>query len=132
VDFAQLVKQYSNDSTNKDGKKDKRMLYIGADRKVITGNPDTTKISTSYVERQNLTMRMSVRRLARKTNAFSKKYDNHCYAIALHFMYYNFVRIHKTLHITPAMEAGLIKKFMTFEDILNLVPPEPRKLQKFY
>jgi IS1 family transposase len=133
VDFAQLVKQYSNDSINKEGKKDKRMLYIGADRQVISGNPDKTKISTSYVERSNLTMRMSVRRLARKTNAFSKKYDNHCYAIALHFVYYNFVRIHKSLRVTPAMEAGLIKRFMTFEDIVNLVPlPPPRKLKKFY
>lgn len=133
VDFAQLVKQYSNDSINKEGKKDKRMLYIGADRQIITGNPDKTKISTSYVERQNLTMRMSVRRLARKTNAFSKKYDNHCYAIALHFVYYNFVRIHKSLRVTPAMEAGLIKRSMSFEDVVNLVPPpEPRKLKKFY
>lgn len=97
------------------------MKYIGADRQIISGNPDKTKISTSYVERQNLTMRTNVKRLARKTNAFSKKYDNHCYAIALHFVYYNFVRIHKTLRVTPAMKSGLIKRFMTIEDIVNLV-----------
>jgi IS1 family transposase len=133
VDFAQLVKQYSNDSINKEGKRDKRNLYIGAERVTITGNPDKTKISTSYVERQNLTMRMSVRRLARKTNAFSKKYDNHCYALAIYYVYYNFVRLHKSLRVTPAMKAGLTKRFMTIEDMVWLVPePQPRKLKKFY
>jgi len=132
VDFAQLVKQYSNDSINKEGKRDKRNLYIGADRKVITGNPDKTKISTSFVERSNLTLRMSVRRYARKTNAFSKNYDYHCYALAIFYVYYNFVRIHASVRVAPAMAAGITKRFMTIEDMVKLVPPlPPRKLKKF-
>jgi IS1 family transposase len=121
VDFAQLVKQYSNNSKNLDGKIDKRMKYIGAQRIVVSGAPEKQYISTSYIERQNLTMRMHMRRFTRKTNAFSKKMENHCYAIALHFVYYNFVKIHSALRVTPAMEAGLTKKLMKIEDIVNLV-----------
>lgn len=121
VDFAQLVKQYSNRSVDKEGKLDKRTKYTGAERIVIEGNPDKRYISTSHIERQNLTMRMHMRRFTRKTNAFSKKMDNHCYAIALHFVYYNFVRIHKTLRVTPAMEAKLIDRPLTFEDVALLV-----------
>ena len=77
-------------------------------------------ISTSYIERQNLTMRMHKRRITRLTNALSKKIENHCHAIALHFVYYNFVKIHKTLRVPPAMQTGLIKRLMTIEDIVNL------------
>lgn len=120
IDFAQLVKQYSTTSTNKDGKLDRRQKYVGAERRVIAGNPDKQHISTSYIERQNLTIRMHTRRFARKTNAFSKKMDNHCYAIALHFVYYNFVRVHLSLKVTPAMEAKISNKPMKFEDIVNL------------
>src|SRR5579872_2492320 len=80
---------------------------IGCNRKEISGNPDTRHISTSYVERQNLTMRMHNRRLTRLTNAFSKKMEMHAHSIALHFMFYNFCRIHQTLRVTPAMQAGL-------------------------
>ena len=79
-------------------------------------------ISTSYVERQNLTMRMHMRRFTRLTNAFSKKVENHCHAIALHFVYYNFVKIHQSLSVTPAMQAGLTKKPMTIQDIAMLIP----------
>jgi IS1 family transposase len=121
VDFAQLVKQYSNNSKNLDGRIDKRMKYIGAQRIIVEGSPEKQYISTSYIERQNLTMRMHMRRFTRKTNAFSKKMENHCYAIALHFVYYNFVKIHSALRVTPAMEAGLTKKLMKIEDIVNLV-----------
>lgn len=110
IDFAQLVKQYSKDSTTLDGKKDKRLKYIGAEKHIITGNPDKKHISTSMIERQNLTMRMHIRRFTRKTNAFSKKVDNHCYAIALHFVYYNFIKMHKTLRITPASYGGRINQ----------------------
>lgn len=120
VDFAQVVKQYSTESTNLDGKVDKRERYIGAKRITISGNPDKRFISTSMVERQNLTVRMQNRRFMRDTNAHSKKYDNHCYSLAIHFVWYNFVRLHSTLRITPAMKAGLTKRFMTMEELVNL------------
>lgn len=93
----------------------------GANKTTVSGNPDPDHVSTSYVERQNLTMRMHMRRFTRLTNAFSKKVENHCHAIALHFVYYNFVKQHKTLRITPAMAAGLTKRFMSIEDIVKLV-----------
>jgi IS1 family transposase len=115
IDFAQLVKIYG--TTEEDG----RERYLGADKRRIQGNPDPKYVSTSHIERQNLTMRMHMRRFTRKTNAFSKKVENHCYALALHFVYYNFVKIHKTLRVTPAMEAGLTKDLMNLEDIINLI-----------
>jgi hypothetical protein len=93
---------------------------VETEKKVIAGNPDPKYISTSYIERQNLTMRMHMRRFTRLTNAFSKKIENHAFAIALHFVYYNFVKLHKSLRITPAMEAGLTKRFMSIEDIVRL------------
>src|SRR4051795_212254 len=89
---------------------------------IITGNPDEKHISTSYVERQNLTMRVHMRRFTRLSNAFSKKIQNHCYAIALHFVYYNFVKLHKRLNVTPAAAAGISKRFMSIGDIVRLVP----------
>jgi len=94
---------------------------IGAKKKAGIGAPDPTHISTSYVERQNLTMRMNIRRFTRLTNSFSKKMENHCHAIALHFMYYNFVRIHQTLRVTPAMEAGVTDHVWTLEDVIGLL-----------
>lgn len=93
---------------------------IGTKKTKVTGFPDKKHISTSYVERQNLTMRMHMRRFTRLTNAFSKKMENHCLAIALHFVYYNFCKVHKSLRVTPAMEAGLAKRPMTIEDLVNL------------
>jgi hypothetical protein len=90
----------------------------------ITGGPDPRYISTSYVERQNLTMRMSIRRFTRLTNAFSKKVANHEAAIALHFMYYNFCRVHKTLRVTPAMEAGLANHVWEIEELVALLEPK--------
>jgi hypothetical protein len=86
----------------------------------ITGNPDARHISTSFVERQNLTMRMSMRRFTRLTNAFSKKLDNHKAAVALYFMWYNFARIHQTLRVTPAMEAGICDHVWSAEEIARL------------
>ncbi len=94
--------------------------YVGAKKTIITGNPDFEKISTSYVERQNLTMRMGMRRFTRLTNGFSKKAENHAHAVALHFMYYNFGRIHKTLRVTPAMEAGITDHVWRLEEIAAL------------
>lgn len=121
IDFAQLVKMYGKDgSGNSTEKKYSPAECIGCKKHIVSGNPDPAHISTSFVERQNLTMRMHMRRFTRLTNAFSKKIENHCYAIALHFVYYNFVKIHKTLRVPPAMEAGLIKRLMTIEDIVRL------------
>jgi len=98
--------------------------------KQISGDPDKELVSTSHVERQNLTMRMHMRRFTRLTNAFSKKVENHERAVALHFMYYNFVRIHQTLKVTPAMEAGLTERLWKLEDIVALIDaaaPAPKK-----
>jgi hypothetical protein len=85
------------------------------------GKPDGKEISTSHVERQNLTMRMSMRQFTRLTNGFSKKIENHYFATALYFMYYNFGRIHKTLRVTPAMEAGISDHVWTLEEIAELI-----------
>jgi len=115
IDYAQLVKQYG---TKED---DKRHQYLGAEKRVITGSPREKFISTSYMERQNLTTRMSNRRFTRETNAFSKKVENHCHAVALNFVYYNFCRIHSSLSVTPAMQAGLTKKPMKLEEIVQLI-----------
>ena len=121
IDFAQLVKLYGNATgENKDERKYSPAECTGAKKNVVSGNPDPEHISTSYFERQNLTMRMPMRRFTRLTNALSKKIENHCHAIALHFVNYNFVKIHKTLRVPPAMEAGLIKRLMTIEDIVKL------------
>ena len=93
----------------------------GAKPTTITGNPDMAAVSTSYVERQNLTMRMSMRRFTRLTNGFSKKLENLGHAVALHFMYYNFGRIHQSLRITPAMAAGVTDHAWSLEEIATLV-----------
>ena len=134
IDFAQLVKVYghSSDSNNSNERKYSPSKLKSIDKRPISGNPDEAHVSTSYVERQNLTMRMHMRRFTRLTNAFSKKLENHCHAIALHFVYYNFCKIHKSLRVPPAMEAGLIKRVMTLEDIANLVPDEAPKKRGSY
>jgi len=94
---------------------------IGAVKNPIMGNPDPALINTSFVERQNLTMRMSMRRFTRLTNAFSKKFENHCHALALYFVFYNFCRVHKTLGATPAMASGLIDRVMKMTDVVALI-----------
>jgi IS1 family transposase len=94
---------------------------IGCDMKTVIGSPDYEHVSTSYVERQNLTMRRSMRRFTRLTNGFSKKIENHGHAVALHIMYYNFVRVHKTLRVTPAMEAGIADHVWTMEELVGLL-----------
>ncbi len=120
VDFAHLVKLYGETSEHAKGR------YSPADctgiRKTrVEGKPDSDHISTSYVERQNLTMRMHMRRFTRLTNAFSKKVENHAYAVALHCTFYNYVRIHKTLRVSPAMAAGLTTRLWDMRDIVTLV-----------
>ena len=125
IDFAQLVKIYGPaEGGTSTERKYSANVCKGIKKTVVCGEPDENLISTSYVERQNLTMRMHMRRFTRLTNAFSKKIENHCHAIALHFVYYNFVKQHKTLRVTPAMAAGLTKRFMSIEDVVKLVPDE--------
>ena len=122
IDYAMLIKNYGGERTYRDGttKKCRRSECSSITTWVVNGQPNPDKISTSLIERQNLTMRMSMRRFTRKTNAHSKKWWNHECAIAMHFMWYNFARIHETLRITPAMEAGLTNRLWSFEDIVSL------------
>ena len=121
IDYAMLQKIYGgSEGESTTERKYSCAECTGAKKKVISGDPNPKFISTSYVERQNLTMRMHMRRFTRLTNAFSKKLENHCHAIALYFVYYNFVKIHKSLRVQPAMQAGLIKRLMTIEDIVRL------------
>lgn len=94
---------------------------IGVIKTPIKGNPDPALVNTSFEERQNLTMRMSMRRFTRLTNAFSKKFENHCHALALYFVFYNFCRVHKTLGATPAMASGLVEAVMHMRDIVGLI-----------
>jgi hypothetical protein len=124
IDYAQLIKIYGEPIGQGNEKRYSPAECTGCKKTWVSGQPDDMHISTSYVERQNLTMRMHMRRFTRLTNAFSKKIENHCYAIALHFVYYNFVKIHQTLRVPPAMEAGLIKRLMTIEDIIKLTEKE--------
>ena len=122
VDYARLVKIYAAD--HRIGKPERKYSpghMTCATKTRVVGNPDRSKISTSYVERQNLTMRMNMRRFTRLTNGFSKKVETLGYAVSLHFMYYNFGRIHKTLRVTPAMEAGISDHVWSLEEIAELV-----------
>jgi hypothetical protein len=103
-----------------DEKRYSQAVCLGCDVKIIQGDPDAKHISTSYVERQNLTMRMGMRRFTRLTNGFSKKIENHAASIALHFMHYNFARVHMSLRVTPAMEAGVTDHVWSIEEIVSL------------
>lgn len=124
VDFATLQKIYG--ASDESEKRYSPAKCIGCEMKTVIGNPDPKYVSTSYVERSNLTMRMSMRRFTRLTNAFSKKIDNHAHSVALHFMHYNFCRIHKTLRVTPAMEAGLSDHVWNLEELAALLDQTPR------
>jgi IS1 family transposase len=120
IDYAQLQKIYGAASEN-----DTRYspaVCIGCDMKVVSGDPDPKHVSTSFVERQNLTMRMHMRRFTRLTNGFSKKVDNHRHSVALHYMFYNFCRIHQTVKVTPAMEAGITDHVWSLEELCALMP----------
>lgn len=129
VDYAQLVKMYGNAPESMKGR------YSPADctgikKRRVEGNPRKEDVSTSYVERQNLTMRMSMRRFTRLTNAFSKKIDNHIHMLSLYFVHYNFCRIHKTLKVTPAMAAGVSNALYDMEWVVGLIDeraPAPKK-----
>jgi len=119
VDYAMLVKLYTGDPVNEGKYSPGECCGTRTDN--ITGNPDPIHVSTSYIERQNLTMRMGMRRLTRLTNAFSKKVQNLEHMVALFYMYYNFARIHQTLRITPAMAAGVSDHVWDLEEIVGLL-----------
>ena len=122
IDYAMLVKIYGAST----GVTETEARYspgscIGCRTGVLAGSPDPKHISTSFVERQNLTMRMQTRRFTRLTNGFSKKVENHGHAVALHYMHYNFCRIHKSLRVTPAMEAGLADHVWTLQELIGMI-----------
>lgn len=118
VDYAMLIKQYGDPTGTKGHeRKYSPAECTGAKKEAIFGKPDMEQVGTSHIERQNLTMR----RFTRLTNAFSKKAENHAYAVALHFMHYNFCRTHKTLHMTPAMAAGVTDRLWDVADLVALV-----------
>ena len=119
ADYAQLHKIYG--ASTEPEHRYSPATCIGCHMKTVSGVPDPDHVSTSYVERQNPTMCMSMRRLTRLTNGFSKKLENHGHAVALYFMHNNFCRVHKSLRVTPAMEAGLADHVWTMEELLGLV-----------
>jgi IS1 family transposase len=119
IDYAMLQKIYGSMPENETRYSPAKC--IGCERRVVTGNPDHKYISTSFVERSNLTMRMSMRRFTRLTNGHSKKIANHRHAVALHFMFYNYCRIHQSLRVTPAMEAGLTNRIWSLGDLVGLI-----------
>lgn len=121
VDYATLIKLYGTPLQEDASTRYSPARVTGTSVAIRSGDPDPGHICTSYVERQNLTMRMSMRRFTRLTNGFSKKYENHCHNLAIYFMYYNFCRIHQTLRVTPAMEAGLASSPWTIGDMISLL-----------
>jgi hypothetical protein len=119
VDYSMLGKQYG--PAPEAEKRYSPPVCVGADKRPVMGNSNPKHISTSYVERQILTMRMSMRRLTRLTNAFSKKIENHAHSVALHFLWYNFGRIHKSLRVTPAMAAGAAESPWDYDDVVAML-----------
>jgi hypothetical protein len=120
VDYAMLIKMYGAPSDSPNARYSPAAC-IGIRTATLSGNPDRNHVSTSYVERQNLNLRMGVRRFTRLTNAFSKKFENHCHMVAIYHAYYNFCRVHQTLRVTPAMEAGLADHVWTIEELVSLL-----------
>ena len=127
VDYAQLIKLFGNAPESFKGRYSPAVC-TGIRRRSVEGNPDIAHVGTSYVERQNLTMRMHMRRFTRLTNAFSKKFENHVHMVALYTVFYNFCRIHKTLRVTPAMEAGLSDTVRDMEWVCGLIDARAPKL----
>jgi heme oxygenase len=131
IDYAMLIKIYG-EAPNEDHRRYSLTEYKGFTKGVISGNPEKKYIGTSYVERANLTTRIHMRRFTRLTDGFSIKVENHANAIALQFMYYNFVKIHKTLRVTPAMQAGIADHVRSIEAIAPLVPEPVAKKRGNY
>lgn len=135
IDYAMLIKMYGAVPESAKGRYSPAEC-TGARKTRITGNPVKRDVSTSYVERQNLTMRMQMRRFTRLTNAFSKKFENHMHMVAIYTIWYNFIRIHKTLKVTPAMAAGLTERLWDWSDMLALMdeaapkPGRPKTYRK--
>ena len=123
VDYAMLEKHYGTGADVHGASRYSPARFTGATRKTIQGRPDPRHVSTSFVERQNLTMRMNMRRFTRLTNGFSKKIAMHAHSVALHFAYYNFCRIHQTLRVTPAMEAGISDHVWSLDELIGLITP---------
>lgn len=134
VDYAMLIKQYGAPEGVGNDRRYSPAECTGIEKKWVEGNPDYDEVSTSYVERQNLTMRMSMRRFTRLTNGFSKKLENHINMLSLYFVHYNFCRIHKSLKVTPAQEAGLSEDVKSMEWIVGLIDaraPKPGPRGKY-
>ena len=129
VDYAQLHKIYGA-PTDEEQRRYSPAKCIGCEMKTVLGFPDPDHVSTSYVERQNLTLRMSSRRFTRLTNGFSKKAENHAHAVAIHYMYYNYCRVHQSLRVTPCMEAGLESRVWTVDDLIAMLPEPTVKSSK--
>jgi IS1 family transposase len=126
VDFATLIKQYAGPA--KGNARYSPPEVIGVERETVCGAPSPDRVSTSFIERQNLTMRMGMRRFTRLTNGFSKKLDNHKHAVALHYFHYNFIRVHQTIKTTPARMAGITEKVWTMVDFVQLLEREEQLL----
>jgi len=119
IDYGQVVKEFVSPPEREASRRYTPGRIIRASKSVICGNPDWDKVSTSHIERQNRTMRMSIRRLTRLTNAYSKKWENLYAALCLYFWHYNFARVHESLRVTPAMEHGIARRILTWNDLLN-------------
>jgi len=138
VDYAMEIKTYGTPEGSSDTERKYSPATVKSVKKIrVFGKPNPDDISTSYIERQNLTMRMGMRRFTRLTNAFSKKIENHGYAIAIHYVYYNFVKRHMTLRCTPAMAAKLTDRFMTIDDMVRIayadeIEAEKKRLARMY
>jgi IS1 family transposase len=126
VDYAMLIKLYGAPS-DKPETRYSPAACIGTRTATLCGHPDPRHVSTSFVERQNLNLRMGVRRFTRLTNAFSKKFENHCHMVAIYHAYYNFCRVHQTLRVTPAMEAGLVDHVWTVEELVGVLEAREAK-----
>ncbi len=136
IDYAMLIKLYGEPASRTDQRRYSPAICTGARRERVEGDPDMSKVSTSHVERHNLSMRMHMRRFTRLTNAFSKKFENHCHMVALYTVFYNFCRIHKTLRVTPAMAAKVADRLWDLADIVALMdaaapkPGRPKTYKK--